>query len=103
MLNIIDLFTCACLTIDVARSITFDDVVNRLDELVNERGAPYFLRMDNGAEFVANALDCWCRFNKAGSLFIQPSSPWQNGWTESINARLRDKFLNRQQFCGDPI
>lgn len=98
MLNIIDEFTRECLTIDVARSITADDVVNRLDELMKERGAPHYLRMDNGPEFVAHALNDWCRFNKAGSLFIDPGSPWQNGWIESFNARLRDEFLNGQQF-----
>ncbi|MDH2902731.1 MAG: IS3 family transposase [Actinomycetota bacterium] len=98
MLNIIDEFTRECLSIDVARSITADDVVNRLDELMKQRGAPHFLRMDNGPEFVAHALNDWCRFNKAGSLFIDPGSPWQNGWIESFNARLRDEFLNGQQF-----
>jgi putative transposase len=98
MLNIIDEFTRECLTIDVARSITADDVVRRLDELVKERGAPHYLRMDNGPEFVAHALNDWCRFNKSGSLFIDPGSPWQNGWIESFNARLRDEFLNGQQF-----
>lgn len=59
MLNIIDEFTRECLTIDVARSITADDVVNRLDELVKERGAPHFVRMDNGPEFVAHTLNDW--------------------------------------------
>ena len=72
MLNIIDEFTRECLTIDVARSITADDVVNRLDELMKERGAPHFLRMDNGPEFVAHALNDWCRFNKAGLSLHRP-------------------------------
>ena len=98
LLNIIDEFTRECLTIDVARSITADDVVNRLDELMKERGAPCYLRMDNGPEFVAHAINDWCRFNGSGSLFIDPGSPWQNGWIESFNARLRDEFLNGQQF-----
>ena len=98
LLNIIDEFTRECLTIDVGRSITADDVVNRLDQLASERGAPCYLRMDNGPEFVAHALVDWCRFNGAGSLFIDPGSPWQNGWIESFNARLRDEFLNGQQF-----
>jgi putative transposase len=98
MLNIIDEFTRECLAIDVARSITADDVVERLDMLVKERGAPCYLRMDNGPEFVAHAINDWCRFNASGSLFIDPGSPWQNGWIESFNARLRDEFLNGQQF-----
>lgn len=98
ILNIIDEFTRECLTIDVSRSITADDVVNRLDQLAKERGAPCYVRMDNGPEFVAHALNDWCRFNGTGSLFIDPGSPWQNGWIESFNARLRDEFLNGQQF-----
>jgi transposase InsO family protein len=73
-----------------------DDVVNRLDELMKERGASYYLRTDNGPEFVAHLLDDWCRFNGAGSLFIDPGSPWQNGWIESFNARLRDEFGLRE-------
>jgi transposase InsO family protein len=68
-----------------------------LDQLASDRGAPCCLRMDNGPEFVAHALVDWCRFNGAGSLFIDPASPWQNGWIESFNARLRDEFLNGQQ------
>ena len=72
MLNIIDEFTRECLAIDVGRSITADDVVNRLDQLAKERGAPCYVRMDNGPEFVAHALNDWCRFNGTGSLFIDP-------------------------------
>src|SRR5665213_3159893 len=98
LLNIIVEFTRECLTIDVGRSITADDVVNRLDQLASVRGAPCYLRMDNGPEFVAHALVDWCRFNEAGSLFIDPGSPWQNGWIESFNARLRDEHLNGQLF-----
>jgi putative transposase len=98
MLNIIDEFTRECLAIDVSRSITAEDVVTRLDHLAQERGAPCYVRMDNGPEFVAHALNNWCRFNGTGSLFIDPGSPWQNGWIESFNARLRDEFLNGQQF-----
>ena len=98
MLNFIDEFTRECLAIDFSRSITAEDVVTRLDQLAKERGAPCYVRMDNGPEFVAHALNDWCRFNSTGSLFIDPGSPWQNGWIESFNARLRDEFLNGQQF-----
>ena len=98
MLNVIDEFTRECLAIDVARSITADDVIRRLEQLSAERGAPCYLRMDNGPEFVCYALNDWCRFNGSGSLFIDPGSPWQNAWIESFNARLRDEFLNGQQF-----
>lgn len=98
LLNVIDEFTRECLAIDVGRSITADDVVARLEQLSAERGAPCYLRMDNGPEFVAHALNDWCRFNGSGSMFIDPGSPWQNAWIESFNARLRDEFLNGQQF-----
>jgi putative transposase len=73
MLNIIDEFTRECLTIDVARSITADDVVNRLDALAAECGAPCYLRMDNGPEFVAHAINDWCRFNASGSHALHRS------------------------------
>jgi putative transposase len=98
LLNIIDEFTRENLAIDVARSITADDVVDRLDQLMLERGAPCYIKMDNGPEFVAHAIADWCRFSGAGAYFIDPGSPWQNGWIESFNARLRDEFLNSHQF-----
>ena len=89
MLNIIDEFTRECLAIDVGRSIRADDVVNRLDQLVKERGSPGDVRMDLHTEFVAHTLNDWCRFNATGSLFIDPGSPWQNGWIELFNAAPR--------------
>jgi len=98
LLNIIDEFTRECLAIEASRSISADDVVTRLEQLAVERGAPCFLRMDNGPEFVAHAINDWCRFNGSDSLFIDPGSPWQNCWIESFNARLRDEMLNGQQF-----
>ena len=61
-------------------------------------GAPHFVRFDNGPEFVAHAVHDWCRFNGAGSLFIDPGSPWQNAWIESFNGRLRDELLNSWRF-----
>jgi putative transposase len=61
-------------------------------------GAPHYVRFDNGPEFVAHAVSDWCRFNSAGSLFIDPGSPWQNAWVESFNGRLRDELLNSWRF-----
>ncbi len=58
----------------------------------------YYVRFDNGPEFVAHAVSDWCRFNGAGSLFIDPGSPWQNAWIESFNGRLRDELLNSWRF-----
>lgn len=98
MLNIIDEFTREALAIEVGRCIDADGVVEVLDRLVLLHGAPYYVRFDNGPEFVAHAVADWCRFNSAGSLFIDPGSPWQNAWIESFNGRLRDELLNSWRF-----
>lgn len=98
LLNIVDEYTRECPAIVVERSIDADRVVATLDRLVVERGAPAFVRFDNGPEFIANAVADWCRFNGVGSIFIDPGSPWQNAWIESFNGRLRDEFLNAWRF-----
>jgi len=98
LLNIIDEFTRECPAIVVERSIDADRVVATLDRLVVERGAPAFVRFDNGPEFIAYAVADWCRFNGVGSIFIDPGSPWQNAWIESFNGRLRDELLNAWRF-----
>jgi putative transposase len=87
MLNVIDEFTREALAIEVDRGIDADGVVDVLDRLVREHGAPTYVRFDNGPEFVAHAVSDWCRFNSAVSLFIDPGSPWQNAWIESFNGR----------------
>jgi hypothetical protein len=68
------------LAIDVSRGIDADGVVDVLDRLALTQGPPHYVRFDNGPEFVAHAVRDWCRFNGAGSLFIDPGSPWQNAW-----------------------
>ena len=98
MLNVIDEFTREALAIDIDRCINADGVVAVLDRLALQRGAPTYVRFDNGPEFVAHAVNDWCRFNGAGSLFIDPGSPWQNAWIESFNGRLRDELLNSWRF-----
>jgi putative transposase len=80
------------------RAIDADGVVDVLDRLALKQGAPHYVRFDNGPEFVAHAVSDWCRFNGAGSLFIDPGSPWQNAWIESFNGRLRDELLNSWRF-----
>ena len=94
LLNVIDEFTREALAIEVERSIDADGVVAVLDRLAAQRGAPAYVRFDNGPEFIAYAVPDWCRFNGADSLFIDPGSPWQNAWIESFNGRLRDELLN---------
>jgi putative transposase len=98
LLNIIDEFTRECLAIVAERSIDADGVVSCLEKLAAERGAPAYVRFDNGPEFIAHAIADWCRFSGTGSIFIDPGSPWQNAWCESFNGRLRDEMLNQAQF-----
>ena len=98
LLNIVDEYTRECPAIVVDRSIDADRVVATLDRLAVTRGAPRFVRFDNGPEFIAAAVADWCRFNDVDSVFIDPGSPWQNAWIESFNGRLRDEFLNSWQF-----
>jgi putative transposase len=78
LLNIVDEFTRECPAIVVERSIGADLVVATLDRLALERGAPAFVRFDNGPEFIAYAVADWGRFNGVNSIFIDPGSPWQN-------------------------
>ena len=99
MLNVIDEFTRECLAIEVDRTIDADHVVAVLDRLAAERGGPpVYVRMDNGPELASHAIADWCRFTGAGSVFIDPGSPWQNAWIESFNGKFRDELLNGWQF-----
>ena len=98
MLNVIDEFTREALAIEIDRSIDADGVVAVLDRLALVRGAPVYVRFDNGPEFIAHAVNDWCRFNGTGAMFIDPGSPWQNAWIESFNGRLRDELLNSWRF-----
>jgi putative transposase len=98
LLNVVDEFTRECPAIVVDRSIDADKVVATLDKIAGERGAPAFVRFDNGPEFIARAVADWCRFNDVDTVFIDPGSPWQNAWIESFNSRLRDEFLNGWHF-----
>jgi putative transposase len=95
---VIDEFRRECPAIVVGRFIAADRVVALLERLVAQRGAPGFLRFDNGPEFIAHAVADWCRFNDVATVFIDPGSPWQNAWIESFNGRLRDELLNGRQF-----
>jgi putative transposase len=98
ILNVIDEFTREALATEVERSIDADHVVSILDKIAGERGFPRYVRFDHGPEFVAYAVADWCKFNGAETIFIDPGSPWQNGWIESFNGRMRDEHLNGQLF-----
>ncbi|MCP4082743.1 MAG: transposase family protein [Planctomycetaceae bacterium] len=97
-LVIIDEFTRENLCLEVEHSMTSEDIINLLVELFKARGLPRHIRSDNGPEFIANALRNW--FGKLGieTLYIEPGSPWQNGYAESFNNRLRDEFLALEVF-----
>jgi len=99
LLNIVDEFTRQVLAIHVAPSITADHTVEVLEDLVETHGvAPTFIRSDNGPELTSHALADWCRFSGTGASFIEPGSPWQNAYVESLNSRIRDELLNQELF-----
>lgn len=96
--NVVDEFTREALAMRVGRSCDADQLVEVLEQLARERGAPKFVRMDNGPELIAHALRDWCRFNDTGTLCIEPGSPWENPFVESFNGRVRDELLNVEEF-----
>lgn len=97
-LPVVDEYTRECLALPVARSLTGADVIAQLRRLVAARGAPEYLRSDNGPEFIAHAVRAWLAREQIATLYIAPGSPWENAYSESFNSRLRDEFLNREQF-----
>jgi putative transposase len=97
-LSIIDEFTRECLTLKVARSITSEDVIDALAELFAMRGVPQQIRSDNGPEFVAHAIGRWLGHVGVQTLYIAPGAPWENGYAESFHSRLRDEFLDLEEF-----
>jgi transposase InsO family protein len=98
MLTIVDEYTRECLAIDVARKLTSDDVLERLAWLMATRGVPEHIRSDNGPEFTADVVRQWLAKVGVKTLFIEPGSPWENGYVESFNGKLRDELLNREIF-----
>jgi putative transposase len=98
MLNIIDEYTRECLAILVRRCITSQEVIDRLFELFVLRGIPEHIRSDNGPEFTAKAIRGWLNQIGVKALFIEPGSPWENGYIESFNGKLRDELINREIF-----
>ena len=98
MLNVIDEFTHECLAIRVSRRLKSIDVIDVLSDLFILRGVPGHVRSDNGPEFVAKAVQDWIAAVGAKSAYIAPGSPWENGYIESFNARLRDELLNGEIF-----
>jgi transposase InsO family protein len=98
MLVVVDEFTRECLAIRVERRLTSDEVQAVLADLLVARGAPEHVRSDNGPEFAAAAVRAWLARLGVGTLFIEPGSPWGNGYCESFNGKLRDELLDREIF-----
>ena len=98
MLNIVDEFTREALAIRVARQLNSIDVIDVLSDVFMMRGVPAHIRSDNGPEFIAKAVRAWIAAVGAQTAYIPPGSPWENGYVESFNARLRDEFLNGEIF-----
>ena len=98
MLNVLDEFTRDSLAIRVRRKLSSIDVIDVLTDLFILRGIPGYIRSDNGPEFVAEAVRRWIAMVGAKTAFIEPGSPWENGYIESFNARLSDELLNGEIF-----
>ena len=97
-LSVLDEFSRECLTIQVGHSLRSPQVVATLAELMRQRGAPEYLRSDNGSEFTATAVMRWLQDHQVGPSFIEPGRPWQNGYVESFHGKFRDECLNREWF-----
>ena len=98
LLTVLDEFTRESPAIEIGRSIRAKDVIAVLEYLFMVRGIPKYIRSDNGPEFIADAIKKWLQRKDVETLYIEPGSPWENGYIESFNGRLRDEILNREVF-----
>ncbi len=98
ILNVIDEYTRECLAVKIERRLTHRDVLETLYDLFCERGVPVHIRSDNGSEFTARRVRAWLARLSVKPLFIEPGSPWENGYIESFNGRMRDELLAREIF-----
>ena len=98
ILNILDEFTRECLAVRVGRSLTHQIVIEVLTELFFVHGIPVHIRSDNGSEFTAKRVRAWFKQLHVKPLFIEPGSPWENGYIESFNGKMRDELLAREIF-----
>jgi len=98
ILNVMDEYTRECLAVKVARNLTSHNVIEVLTELFIERGVPVHIRSDNGPEFIAKRVRNWLERLQVRPLFIEPGSPWENGYIESFNGKMRDELLNLEIF-----
>jgi transposase InsO family protein len=98
MLVVLDEHTRECLGIRVQERLNSEDVADTLAGIFKRRGRPEYLRSDNGPEFVSNALRSWLEGKGVRPIYIEPGSPWENGFVESLNGKFRDECLNAELF-----
>jgi len=96
-LSVLDEHTRECHVLRADRALKSGDVINLVKGAIAQHGPPEYIRSDNGPEFIARALQRWLAANKIKTLYIDPGSPWQNGFVESFHSRFRDECLNREQ------
>lgn len=97
-LVVVDEYTRECLALEAGHCIKSKDVLDVLSGLVGQRGTPRHIRSDNGSEFIAQSIQQWMADIGIEALYIAPGAPWQNGYVESFNSRLRDEFLEMNYF-----
>jgi transposase InsO family protein len=98
-LTLVDEYTRECLALEVERGMTACQIIDIVAQVILIRGAPTFIRSDNGPEFIAQALRSYLEAAQAGALYIAPGAPWENGYSESFNGKLRDELLNAESFA----
>ena len=98
ILTVIDEYTRECLALLVGRRLTSDDVLATLTDLFADRGPPRHIRSDQGAEFTATAVCKWLERLDVATAYIEKASPWENGYNESFNGKLRDELLDGEIF-----
>ena len=99
--TLVDEYTRECLALEVRRGMTARAVGAVLAGVVQERGAPGHIRSDNGPEFIAKAIRSWLAGAGVGTLYIEPGAPWENGYAESFNSKVRDELLNAEEFASE--
>jgi len=102
-LSLVDEYTRECLALEARRGMTAEEIRVILAEVATRRGGPpHRVRSDNGSEFAADVVRSWLEATDSGALYVAPASPWQNGYAESFHSKLRDEFLDREEFESQP-
>ena len=99
IMPVVDEYSRECLSIDVERSITAEDVLRTLASVFRSRGEPAFIRSDNGPEFIAKTVKQWLEASEVKTLYIEPGSPWENAYSETFISRFSDELLRREVFA----